>query len=166
MAHNSQRVLDINVRSHFSDLNGSASGSGRMGTFAGGGTVHGPGTSKSDSVPVMASVGEEIIQEPYASLNRKLLKEINAGRVTPQSFYAAGGTVGYAEPAYARPQYAQPAPYYAGGGTPPLPDIYVQNPFTGEYLLSQVSDVAGRVTNQRFEQELGRTHAALSGKKN
>lgn len=99
---NAIRVGAINARSAMSDLNGEVSGSGRMGTFASGGTVRGPGTSKSDSVPIMASVGEEIIQEPYASQYRDVLKRINAG--TFQG-YASGGTVGYA-PQYATPQYA------------------------------------------------------------
>lgn len=48
--------------------------------MAGGGTVRGPGTSKSDSIFAMLSAGEEVIQEPYASMHRDLLKDINAGR--------------------------------------------------------------------------------------
>ncbi|WP_017793443.1 tape measure protein [Leucobacter salsicius] len=43
------------------------------------GTVYGPGTSKSDSVPALLSRGEEVIQEPYASLHRPMLKAINRG---------------------------------------------------------------------------------------
>ncbi|GAB2805332.1 tape measure protein [Leucobacter albus] len=47
-----------------------------------GGTVWGVGTAKSDSVNVDLSAGEEVIQEPYASLNRPLLKAINRGQLT------------------------------------------------------------------------------------
>lgn len=46
-----------------------------------GGTVYGPGTSKSDSIPALLSRGEEVIQEPYASMNRQLLKSINRGEL-------------------------------------------------------------------------------------
>ncbi|UFS59470.1 hypothetical protein [Subtercola endophyticus] len=50
--------------------------------FAGGGeagTVWGKGSSKSDSVPAMLSVGEEVIQQPYAQKFRPQLKMMNAG---------------------------------------------------------------------------------------
>lgn len=47
------------------------------------GTVWGRGTSKSDSVLVRLSKGEEVIQEPYASMNRPLLKSINRGDFVP-----------------------------------------------------------------------------------
>lgn len=67
--------------------------------FAGGGTVYGPGTSKSDSVLTRLSVGEEVIQQPYASMYRGLLKQINRGQVPG---YAGGGTVQYAGAGYAR----------------------------------------------------------------
>lgn len=45
------------------------------------GTVYGQGTSKSDSIMVRLSKGEEVIQEPYASMNRGLLKAINRGEL-------------------------------------------------------------------------------------
>lgn len=79
--------------------------------YAGGGTVHGPGTSKSDSVVARLSVGEEVIQEPYASRNRALLKQINSGAF--QGF-ANGGTAGYAQPRYA----AQPQVVTVQSGSP------------------------------------------------
>ena len=43
------------------------------------GTVYGLGTAKSDSVNVNLSRGEEVIQEPFASLHRPMLKAINRG---------------------------------------------------------------------------------------
>lgn len=65
--------------------------------FASGGTVMGGGTSKSDSVVIRASVGEEIIQEPHASRFRSQLKAMNAGQMPK---FASGGTV-YAPASYA-----------------------------------------------------------------
>lgn len=59
---------------------------------AAGGTVDGPGTETSDSVPLWASRGEEIINARQAKKHRRLLKAINAGTMG----FAAGGTVGYA----------------------------------------------------------------------
>lgn len=72
---------------------GSFAGGGTIPGFGGGvldGTVYGQGTSKSDSVLVRLSKGEEVIQEPFASQNRALLKQINAGMFHG---YAGGGTV-------------------------------------------------------------------------
>jgi hypothetical protein len=45
---------------------------------ASGGTVNGPGSSTSDSVPLWASVGEEVIQASAAAFNRPFLKAYNA----------------------------------------------------------------------------------------
>lgn len=70
---------------------GYASGGSVVG-YGGGisaGTVYGAGTSKSDSVVVALSRGEEVIQEPYASAFRPLLKAINSGLLG----MAGGGTV-------------------------------------------------------------------------
>jgi hypothetical protein len=64
-----------------------------------GGTIRGPGTGTSDSIPVMLSNGEEVTRASMADKFRPLLKAINADRVPG---YATGGTVGYAS----SPQYA------------------------------------------------------------
>lgn len=58
---------------------------------AGGGTVDGVGTSKSDSNLAFLSRGEEVVQEPYASRFRPQLKLMNQG-VVPA--FAGGGTYG------------------------------------------------------------------------
>lgn len=68
-----------------------------IGGYVAGGTVYGRGTSKSDSILTRLSKGEEVIQEPYASLNRPILKAINRGdfhpgMVQPQ-VVATGGPV-------------------------------------------------------------------------
>lgn len=47
--------------------------------FAAGGMVSGPGTSTSDSVPILASRGEFVVNAQAASANRSLLENINAG---------------------------------------------------------------------------------------
>lgn len=68
----------------------SQSGSGdRKAHNATGGTIFGPGTGTSDSVPIWASNGEEIINAKQSKKHRSLLKAINAGI---QGF-ASGGTV-------------------------------------------------------------------------
>jgi hypothetical protein len=43
-------------------------------------TVFSPGTVKSDSILTRLSVGEEVIQQPYAGQSPAILKSINAGR--------------------------------------------------------------------------------------
>jgi hypothetical protein len=59
---------------------------------AGGGTVFGPGTASSDSVPHLLSTGEEVISNMrgQADKYRPLLKAINAGHV-PQTMMASSG---------------------------------------------------------------------------
>ena len=83
---------------------------GQVDHAAGGGTVTGVGTSKSDSNLYALSVGEEVIQEPYATRYRPILKQINMGMFPG---YADGGTVGF-----------QPAPVY----TPAPPRMYMPGP--------------------------------------
>ncbi len=58
--------------------------------MATGGTVRGPGTSTSDSIPMMLSDGEEVINAASAERNRRVLKFINAGGVVRG--FAKGGT--------------------------------------------------------------------------
>ena len=77
-----------------------------------GGTITGPGTGTSDSIPVMLSDGEEVTRALMAEKYRPLLKAINADRVDQYvgvQGYATGGTVGYATPV----QYVQQG---LGGG--------------------------------------------------
>lgn len=73
--------------------------------FAGGGmagTVWGKGSSKSDSVPAMLSVGEEVIQQPYAQKFRPQLKMMNAG-IDP--YAVAASATAPQQPAGDRPIY-------------------------------------------------------------
>lgn len=88
-----ERVAGVNSRGGITYAGGGTVGFAQGGTipgyangdtvgFGGGvrqGTVWGVGTSKSDSINVNLSRGEEVIQEPYASRERPLLKAINRG---------------------------------------------------------------------------------------
>ena len=78
------------------DVNGNAlvrlPGGGQA-LLADGGTVRGPGTSTSDSIPAWLSNGEEVINAASATKWRPLLKAINADRVGSLKL-ARGGTAG------------------------------------------------------------------------
>ena len=95
---------DKGLAAQAAGLTGYAAAYARAQGHATGGTVHGPGTGTSDSVPIMASNGEEVTRTAMAIKHRGLLKAINADQVPA---YASGGTVGYA----ATPQYVS-----SGGG--------------------------------------------------
>ena len=109
---------------------------------AAGGAIYGPGTSTSDSIPARLSNGEHVLT---ASDVQKLGGQaaVYGLRAAIQSGrgFASGGAVA-------------PSRQYVGanGGAsagsaitmPPLPDIYVQNPFTGEYARAQVAQIANR----------------------
>jgi TP901 family phage tail tape measure protein len=58
---------------------------------AGGGYLTGPGTGTSDSIPIMASHGEFIVNAEDTAKNRAVLEAINSGQVMG---YAKGGRVG------------------------------------------------------------------------
>lgn len=58
--------------------------------FAGGGAVHGPGGPRSDSVPIMASAGEYVVNAAATKKHRALLEAINQGSMR---MLADGGLV-------------------------------------------------------------------------
>jgi hypothetical protein len=70
--------------------NAITSGSGRMGTYAAGGLIQGPGTGTSDSIPIMASNNEFIVNAAATQANLALLHAINNGAIKG---YANGGVV-------------------------------------------------------------------------
>jgi len=72
--------------------------------FAGGGTAYGPGTAKSDSILTRLSVGEEVIQQPYAGIFRTQLKDINRGRVPVYMPGPAGSYIGSDGGSYGQPR--------------------------------------------------------------
>lgn len=106
----SSRSIQINTDNivTYSDArdtaNGGKANGGTIG-FAGGGTAFGPGTAKSDSILTRLSTGEEVIQNPYASMFRTQLKQMNQGVVpsfSQKSNYMAsaysGGSAAQAAP--------------------------------------------------------------------
>jgi hypothetical protein len=86
-------------------LMGTASGTGASGGLFGmlfkaaGGSVHGPGTSTSDSIPTMLSDGEYVVKASEARRNGPLLEAINSGRLRK---LAKGGPAGMRLPNVAR----------------------------------------------------------------
>jgi TP901 family phage tail tape measure protein len=125
---------------------------GSGGQWAGGGLLSGPGTGTSDSIPIMGSDGEYIVRASSVAKPgvRAHLDQINS--------YADGGLVGakqaivrgYASGGPVAASFSRPVPAPAWGsqsGARSAPvvnvatEVYVQNPFTGAYLLAQVSSV-------------------------
>jgi len=124
---NAQAALDAWLRNNASHKIHVAMGLGGAGgiTAATGGYITGAGTGTSDSIPARLSNGEYVIK---ASSVRKV-GVANLHAINAQGF-AGGGYVGGGS---------------GGGGSSGgivSPAIYVQNPFTGEYLLAQVGAVA------------------------
>jgi TP901 family phage tail tape measure protein len=61
---------------------------------AAGGYISGPGTGTSDSIPLMGSNGEFMVNAKQTAKNRPVLEAINSGADFPR--FAQGGPVGYA----------------------------------------------------------------------
>ena len=83
----SQKGLDAKYGNAYGGTVGYAAGGtiGGIGGYVSGGTVFGRGGTKSDSVLVRLSRGEEVVQEPYASMYRRELKQMNRGDFAPSS---------------------------------------------------------------------------------
>jgi hypothetical protein len=69
---------------------GGGLGLGSIFGFAEGGSVSGPGTAKSDSIPAMLSDGEFVVNSKAASKHSAILSMINSGKVPK---FASGGPV-------------------------------------------------------------------------
>lgn len=115
---------------------------GRTPNLATGGYIRGPGSGTSDSIHARLSNGEFVINARQTALNRDILARINSG---------SGRLPGFANGGYVDRHTAS---YAAGSGSTA---IYVQNPFTGEYLLSQVggqvqAGLSGRDTGDQLTQ--------------
>jgi TP901 family phage tail tape measure protein len=93
---------------------------------ASGGSVSGPGTGTSDSIPAMLSNGEYVVKAAAAKkLGRRFLDSVNAGKprplpgMRPNNMVFAGGTPNFNEvtgkPAFKLPSMSIP--------TPPMPQI-------------------------------------------
>lgn len=131
-AHAAQRYINslnatIKGRHVSTGLPSSRSGGDTMAT---GGPVIGPGTGTSDSIPKWLSNGEHVLTAA----------EVQAlgghGAVFELRRAALAGKIAASTPASAVPTHAAPAPASAAF------DVYVQNPWTGEYLLAQTRTVA------------------------
>lgn len=126
----------LEQRTILPDLNGDASGSGRPGV-ATGGRISGPGTGTSDTAGLFRlSDGEFVVRESAArAIGYDNLNRLNGGDTQLLK------PMGYAY----SPAPAPSAPAAMGGFSAPaaMGDIYVQNPFTGEYLLAQVDGRVG-----------------------
>lgn len=132
--NNVQRTIDISVKLHGAE-NLATTGGLRV-AFAGGGTVPQIGGPKSDSVHTMLSAGEEVIQNPYASIYRGVLKQINQGTFPRGAQrFADGGTV--------QPTYV-PASSFPSTPTVnvPAPQFTVTVQSKGGVDLTQYIDVA------------------------
>lgn len=79
-------------------LGSALGGIGKALGFAEGGHIRGPGTGTSDSIPVMASNGEFIVNAKATERNLPLLHAINKGKVPA---FATGGRVGNLASTYA-----------------------------------------------------------------
>ncbi|MDR6439099.1 TP901 family phage tail tape measure protein [Paenarthrobacter nicotinovorans] len=74
----------VDRRSTAPDLNGGASGTGRMGSYAAGGRVFGPGTTTSDSIDARLSKDEYVLTAKAAQkIGYDNLDRMNGGDVTP-----------------------------------------------------------------------------------
>jgi TP901 family phage tail tape measure protein len=103
IARMGQKVGVINFRANLPDLNGiSVSGNGRMGTFADGGAIGGVGGPRQDNVPIMASVGEHVLDAgDVARMGGQAGVYAFRKSLYTRSGYADGGAV--------RPTYASSA---------------------------------------------------------
>lgn len=106
----------------------------RMLGYASGGIVNGPGTGTSDTAGIFAlSNGEAVIPAKAVAAHRATVAHlINEGRgLSSGAIVSASATSG------------------SGGSPAVAPVVYVQNPFTGEYLLAQVSSAATGVLRRQ-----------------
>jgi hypothetical protein len=91
LSHGYTLILNASGKAEGRVILGGSAGKNGAQAHAGGGTVFGPGTSTSDSVPMWASVGEEYIKASSAQKVRPLLKAINKDpERAVQSVMAAG----------------------------------------------------------------------------
>lgn len=94
------------LRAQATAASSSSSGGGGAGVFAGGGAVHGPGTSTSDSIPAWLSTGEFVVRAKAVDrYGPALFAALNGMRIPPEVLeqlrgFAGGGAVGFRVPAF------------------------------------------------------------------
>jgi len=130
-----QRAVDIAVR-----INGAqnlATTGGLKVGFASGGYT--------GDAPTGAAVGVVHGKEWVSKASTVAIPE---NRRALEYMHAGGVIRGYASGGFVQPQYARPSYGGSGGGSSVPAAIYVQNPFTGDYLLAKTADVAAGVVEQ------------------
>lgn len=130
---------------------------GRLPAFADGGQLPttGPGTNVTDGILGISSLGtptawvdagEWIINGQSSDRYNRELAAINAGTFPKLPGFASGGRE------YSAQQLGY-SPYTAGAGAAvDAPPVYVQNPWTGDYLLAKTVSVAAGVVAQADSQ--------------
>ncbi|MFD2839328.1 phage tail tape measure protein [Populibacterium corticicola] len=120
---------------------------GKIVAKAKGGPIEGPGTGTSDEIPAMLSNGEHVwtaaeVQAAGGHGNVAQLRRQALLNDLPQ--FKDGGQVSrhpVLTTPHVQPQaVAAPAPHVSVN----VPDIYVQNPFTGEYMKAEMRSVADK----------------------
>jgi len=120
------KTISVSVRTQ--KFNATQAGSGRAAT---GGLIRGAGSGTSDSIPMLLSNREYVVNAKAAAANLALLEYLNrGGRLAG---YARGGVVN--QPIMSRPAAQQVVAAAA-------PVVYVENPWTGEYLLARTTTAA------------------------
>ncbi|CAN5212642.1 hypothetical protein BH09ACT6_BH09ACT6_05840 [soil metagenome] len=117
--------------------------------FAGGGTAIGPGTAKSDSILTRLSVGEEVIQNPFASLYRTELKQMNQGTYPRQQIDAR--YIQYAQPTISADSIAAAVGKVMATTRPPVVITQTVNPSQG---MSETT--IARLAASKLDWELGK----------
>lgn len=134
----SSRVATINVRAALPDLNGTDSGTGRMGTFASGGAIGGNGGPTADDQIIRASTGEHMFDASDVAAM--------GGQSAVYAFRAAlhggKGKSSYGDPAanymYAPPNYGVAAPSGSGGNRSATVNVY-PTPGMSEPAIARVA---------------------------
>lgn len=124
--------VSVNYNAAGEQINGVGYNSRR---YATGGKVRG-GIPGQDSVHALVMPDEFIVRAPQARKYTELLEQINNDTLPG---FAGGGFVGSAPVA---PVSAPEVGVDRSAGPPAVPVVYVQNPFTGDYLLAKVETVA------------------------
>ncbi len=107
---------------------------------ADGGAIYGNGAKGVDSVRAVLAPGEHVLSDSDV--------DAMGGQAAVYAFRKQIHNGGV-RPTYGAPAPSAPAGMGGFGAAPPvMGDVYVQNPFTGEYLLAQVDGRVGAGMNQ------------------
>ncbi len=118
-----------------------------FGLFHGGGSVSGPGTSISDSIPALLSDGEFVVNAGMARRHRRLLEMINAG-ITPPAFAAGGRAAPFmrfagADFAPSRPMTASPEPRRDASIAERPIIVHINNPTSVPEIQRNMAQIRG-----------------------